>query len=289
MDSVTVTYWASLDTTAPELESRRYVSTGVTSVGFRNDIAPFNNIEVRKALMIGTDIRAFRALIKSGKIQLPLNPWPFYAEDPYYYTPLEELPPEIQSLYSYNPTLARQMLTAQGIPTGFKIVLEMTPGDQTVVALLKDQWTKIGIDLQIVLEEYAVLWAKTGTANKTYTQAIFAGWESGDPVSMLSAWVRTGARQNDCVYKNPTVDALIDEMNASRDRAEQKSLAKEALTIMRDDVPMIPLQSGTQAHFWWPWLKNYYGEVNVADWCNTMPIMACTWIDQDMKADMGFK
>ncbi len=78
-------------------------------------------------------------------------------------------------------------------------------------------------------------------------------------------------------------------MNASRDRAEQKRLAKEALTIMRDDVPMIPLMSGTQAHFWWPWLKNYYGEVNVGDWCNTVPIMASTWIDQDMKADMGFK
>ncbi|MBA7695662.1 hypothetical protein ES703_104294 [subsurface metagenome] len=38
---------------------------------------------------------------------------------------------------------------------------------------------------------------------------------------------------------------------------------------------------------YWPWLKNYYGEVETG-FFNFTPMTSRLWIDQDMKADLGF-
>jgi peptide/nickel transport system substrate-binding protein len=39
---------------------------------------------------------------------------------------------------------------------------------------------------------------------------------------------------------------------------------------------------------WWPWVKNYYGEIRVGAW-RSAPILARVWIDQEMKKAMGFE
>jgi peptide/nickel transport system substrate-binding protein len=38
---------------------------------------------------------------------------------------------------------------------------------------------------------------------------------------------------------------------------------------------------------YWPWLKNYYGEVNVGRE-NFNPMAKTLWIDQDLKEDLGY-
>ncbi|MCI3952431.1 MAG: transporter substrate-binding protein, partial [Burkholderiales bacterium] len=38
---------------------------------------------------------------------------------------------------------------------------------------------------------------------------------------------------------------------------------------------------------WWPWVKNYYGEISVSA-RRDAPVWARAWIDQDLKKSMGF-
>ena len=38
---------------------------------------------------------------------------------------------------------------------------------------------------------------------------------------------------------------------------------------------------------WWPWVKNYEGELYAAGWSHA-PIFARLWIDQELKKKMGF-
>ena len=38
---------------------------------------------------------------------------------------------------------------------------------------------------------------------------------------------------------------------------------------------------------WWPWVKNYYGEMNAGAHSET-PMIARVWIDQAMKKGMGY-
>jgi len=55
-----------------------------------------------------------------------------------------------------------------------------------------------------------------------------------------------------------------------------------------DDVPFIPLYSPIPLIYYWPWTKNYYGLIDESAW-GTNHMDAHIWIDQDLKAEMGFK
>ncbi|MBA7554131.1 hypothetical protein ES705_46743 [subsurface metagenome] len=39
--------------------------------------------------------------------------------------------------------------------------------------------------------------------------------------------------------------------------------------------------------FWWPWVKNYYGERHATD-IQLATYMAHAWLDQNLKAEMGY-
>ncbi len=110
--------WEGLDRTNPELLSASYAD-GVTTVGLRFDEPPFDNRDVRRAMMIGTDINATRRMLRSG--DLPLHAYPIYYGNPAVYTPIEQLPAEARELYDYDPAKARQILADAGYPNGFEI------------------------------------------------------------------------------------------------------------------------------------------------------------------------
>lgn len=40
-------------------------------------------------------------------------------------------------------------------------------------------------------------------------------------------------------------------------------------------------------NIWWPWVQNFYG-VSWAGWANISDLYKYFWIDEDMKADMGY-
>ncbi|MBW2061316.1 MAG: hypothetical protein JRI95_07085 [Deltaproteobacteria bacterium] len=55
-----------------------------------------------------------------------------------------------------------------------------------------------------------------------------------------------------------------------------------------DQVPAIWLPGYYFYQAWWPWVKNYYGEIRVGAW-RSAPIFARIWIDQKLKKQMGYK
>jgi hypothetical protein len=65
-------------------------------------------------------------------------------------------------------------------------------------------------------------------------------------------------------------------------------MIKEASVIMLNDMLIdIPLYLRSGRMYWWPWVKNYYGTRSVQDgfWPS---IAKFVWIDQDLKAEMGY-
>jgi len=51
--------------------------------------------------------------------------------------------------------------------------------------------------------------------------------------------------------------------------------------------PMELLGTDFGMTLWWPWLKNFYGESDAGSF-QSGSIIARMWIDQDMKAEMGY-
>ena len=71
------------------------------------------------------------------------------------------------------------------------------------------------------------------------------------------------------------------------DDAERNAIFKELAVIALDDVPYISFSSNFWATYWWPWVRNYYGEFEISAWGNSY-LMAAAWLDQDLKAEMGY-
>jgi len=64
-------------------------------------------------------------------------------------------------------------------------------------------------------------------------------------------------------------------------------IAKQLCIDLIDDCPYIAIGAPKQICYAWPWVKNYYGEVETG-FINYEPMWERLWIDQAMKAEMGY-
>jgi hypothetical protein len=105
---------------------------------------------------------------------------------------------------------------------------------------------------------------------------------------MLSRYYRSGAIFARNWYSNPEADVFIDKAVAEMDVDKAMLHVDAAFKLIMPDADRIPIAAAADGHFWWPWLKNYYGERNATDYTNPWPILAHVWIDEDLKAEMGY-
>ncbi len=78
----------------------------------------------------------------------------------------------------------------------------------------------------------------------------------------------------------------MDKLAQELDYTKRNAILKEMGVYVIGQVPIVPTAIRTGSAYWWPWMKNYYGETNIGD-NDFHTIMAYVWIDQDMKKDMG--
>ena len=71
------------------------------------------------------------------------------------------------------------------------------------------------------------------------------------------------------------------------DDAKGNALWKEMTLLWLEKCPAFGLPRPWYDMWWWPWLKNYYGEIEV-NYFSTGPLAARIWIDEDLKAELGF-
>ena len=75
---------------------------------------------------------------------------------------------------------------------------------------------------------------------------------------------------------------------AETDQTKQNKMLIEANRyIIEERVPHVWLPTQTVYRAWWPWVKNYAGELR-AGAVRPAPIYARIWIDQKLKKEMGF-
>ncbi len=274
-------YWDSLKST--KLQSATYsISTGFVSM--LQSEPPFDNLAVRKAFMVGTDINGFKRLNFSEA--LPRHSYPIHYQHPAY-IPEDKLPADIAELYNYSPEKAKQMLAAAGYPNGLTIDLyaDSTPTVQDNAALLKDQWAKFGVTANIKVHDPTT--HSNFTYNRNYHGAILSAQEIANPINSLVRFGSTKGYINFSGYSNAEYDAIVGKLATELDPAKQLPLMKEAQLKLLRDVAHIGYYPIVDGHFWWPWLKNYHGEVTVTDG-SPHSLAGYIWIDQNLKKSMGF-
>ncbi len=288
---VPVTYWENLDATNPDLQSVKFPSVYSYCCHVRCDgDGPTANTDVRRALMVATDQASFIEANGTGGLDIPVNQWPFYTEDPNMYIPLEELPEESRMLFEYDadttPELAKQMLADAGYPDGFTLDVDILaePASEDRAAMLKDQWAKIGVDVNIIANDATKQWAYF--TNREFGDVLMLMYGIGNPLTAYNFYTSTGWL---CIgnWKNDDFDAIMAEAGSITDVEERNAKLTEAGMIFLNDAPVIPLASQVTALYWHPWVKNYYGEVNFNQMDNHAAL-ARVWIDEEMKESMGY-
>ena len=73
----------------------------------------------------------------------------------------------------------------------------------------------------------------------------------------------------------------------ARSPKDRNAILKEMALMLMDDVAYIPIGASGRFGYWWPWVKNYYGEA-MSGGTSIGPYIEALWIDQKLKSDMGY-
>jgi peptide/nickel transport system substrate-binding protein len=284
MTNVPITYKETLETNCPELnvvEAPRGVSN---NLAFNALKGPCADREFRRALMIGTDIDAITAMVEGGR----KGGFPFsYNLGESIYTPIDKLPAEVAELYTYNPDRAIQMIKDSG-HAGKTVVINYSntyPDLVDIADVLADQWGRLGINVKLNLVDNAV-----GSSYFTGDGSTWEGvmlWPGSNSKTSRGIENERTKQYLPC-FKDAYFNKLMDDMMADPDPARRDATMKEAAVYFMGNVEEFGLVETSALNCWWPWVKNYYGEIESGGTANIGPVAAYAWIDADLKASMGF-
>jgi peptide/nickel transport system substrate-binding protein len=247
----------NLKKTNPELLFTTGTSQGM-GLDMREDVEPFNDIRVRKALQLAIDFPTIAKELYGGGLGTDPSPYlcPWITS---YVVPYEEWPEDLQQEYVYNPERARQLLADAGYPEGFDTnVIASTAfwDDSNLLQLVKDYFAKINVNMEIKNMDLnqKTPFIRAGKADQMY--ATTGSWKIG-PVDM-SFLQRTSTYIDNQIYA-PAED-LYEEFLASRDEATAKVLARQMAEYIYRHHWSIILPPKVGFTTWNSRLQGYNGE-----------------------------
>ncbi len=265
---------------APQLKWTSWPTERPDFIFMRTDTKPFGDVKVRRALAMGIDYKEVADSFYSGKASILT--YPVTPDIPEIYTPLDKLPASNQELFKYDPTKAKSMLSEAGYPSGFSTEIVCLEEHVPVLSIVKDYWSKIGVNLKLDVKEAGVY--KTMTGKRSHTQMVYRYVVMNQPYKM-NAW-RADSTTNLSMINDPSMEqmyAKICEDYWNNDR--NSKLFKEKVPYIIDQAWMIQMPAPERYAFWQPWVISYNGEHCIGCQSGGRYLWsAYIWLDQDAKA-----
>jgi len=274
----------------PELGHVRYMEDFMqAAICMRTDKedSPYADVRVRQALMLAIDNQKILDQYYGGEGTLLKWPVGDFAEYAGAYMPLEELPASVQELYGYDPEKAKQLLAAAGYPDGFKtsIVCWNVPGHIDPLSIVQNMWAEVGVELKIDPKDFATY--SSLQARRAYDHMIYA-WYSGVGTYFKAINYTGPGTFNMSYVDDPVLNQAREEMVAAYpDEARADEIHAELMPYLLEQVYAIALPAAYSYRFWWPWVRNYSGEMSVG-YYSVYNFAKYVWIDQELKESMGY-
>jgi peptide/nickel transport system substrate-binding protein len=284
--NITQVQRSSIVKKAKNLKSAKTPRAGM-ALGFRADKKelPTFDRKVRKALVMAIDWDDINQKIYQGdalRRYYVLVPADWSADIA---TTVDELPAELREAYGHNPEKAKKLLAEAGYPNGFKTILAIgTPSETQVDAasLFADYWKRIGVEAKIQAREQGVHMSKL-TMGQHDPIGIF--W-LGDPPLQSASIQRAIGGYNWGRYSPPGYPEKLKAVLSEMDTKKMAQGMKELNIMHALSFHTVHIGAPYSYNLWWPWVKNYYGEVDVGH-VLIEPIFARIVIDQKLKKKMG--
>jgi len=275
-------YAESIAKTNPEILAVSCGLGGLWQVSLRCDKPPFDNKDVRRAVVMGTDLQSISKAAIGRDWEFH---WPTRGEG---HVPLEELSPELRAQYEYDPEAASVMLGEAGYPNGFEVKLVVSnrfPILTSIAEAMASEWKRdLDIDLNIEVIDTNIFWPATKEREAEWE--LWLEWHGAhNALHDFDLHYITGADGNFNYYSNPAFDEMFSRSRRMFDAVEREKLEKEESLMLIEDCISIPFPYHYTYTFYWPWIKNYHGEL--FEYMRDPPY-EFWWIDQDLKAEMGY-
>jgi peptide/nickel transport system substrate-binding protein len=282
----------NLRTTAPDLIEGEGQLGGTPWIIYMNtQRSPFDDIKVRRALHMGVDLELIKNTLNHGLGQIlywPIEYTPAYA-DCYLGLDDPDCPDTVKELFVYNPEKSKQLLAEAGYPNGFKTTALIWQSQVDYLSIIKDMWSKIGVELELDVRENAAVTSVYRAGEYDICSAV----GGRGPISVFYHMVTMvgdgplgGNASN--IKDQKLIDAST-EMQATFLEDDRAAMAqfRELMKYALDQAYAISGPVYPQSTFWWPWLKNYSGEIQVG-YFDMQYWASYVWVDTDLKKSMGY-
>jgi len=217
----------------PNVSVELVPGTGWEGVWFNTEVAPFDDVNVRRALDAAVDREAIAQVVYNGAA---VPSWGPYSPA----TPFND-----GEVPERDVEAARAFLRDSNYPEGVSFTLGIGTGNtyQRLAEVLQSMWSEAGINVDIEVMEYGQLLNDLDAGN---FQAGIAGWSGrADPDQDITPFHYTDGSHNYSGYSNPELEEILDASRLATGE-ERLQLLNQAVQVIRDDVPYLFLVHAAQ-------------------------------------------
>ena len=229
------------------------------------DKEPFNNADIRKAMVLALDVKAFNDILAQGNnldgavmLPPPAGVWGI---------PKDQLP----TLLGHSPDRAKNLAEARELmkKAGYgpdktlkiKVATRNIAIYRDPAVILIDQLKQIYIDGELEPIDTTVWYAKLQRGDYQVGMNLTGSGVDDPDVNFYENYYSTSDR-NYSRYKNEKVDKLIDQQSAEIDREKRKKMVWEIEKLLADDVARPIIGHNVANTCWDPKLKGILLQVN---------------------------
>jgi peptide/nickel transport system substrate-binding protein len=246
----------SLKKSHPRLVYQDFLSNVTSSVVYlRNDMPPFNDVRVRRAISMAID----RQGIIDG-VYMRGEPTPAIARGATEWSlPIDQLG-EGARYYQYDPKEAKRLLAEAGFPKGFKTPISTTngygPDLPDAVQLVQRYLKDVGIEAELKLQEYGAYMATTflGKYEGMAMGPLSITWE---PDSVLYGMYAPDQPRNSGHVNDPKLTDMLKAQRRIQDLEARKKLIFDIQRYVAAQQYYVYTNSNMVTGTWQPYVKNY--------------------------------
>ena len=236
----------------PNLKAKAFTIAQMTFIMLNNEEKPLDDVKVRQALNYATDKDAIIKTVYFGQAKFanaPIPPGMYQAKD---------LPG-----YKFDLEKAKQLMKESSAPDGFKVEMQVRSGNTeyaNIATIVKDQWAKIGVDVNIVNLETSVV--RTNYREGKY-QSMPSGWtnDMNDPSQIVNYEMRGGEGSQFAYwtrYNNPELNDMITKADLELDPAKREAMYAEIQKIFQEASPVIWIGYTPATAAWQSYVEGFF-------------------------------
>ena len=193
----------------PALKVHEYVGAGASVAAFNTQVAPFDDVRVRRALVMTLDRKKISQLLTNGLSRPASNPfgdgsWVKCRDD-------GALPTD--------PEKARELIKEYGKPVEFKMLFTATPRGRAGGQVLQQMWKEVGAKMEIDQVDQATIVPRA--FRREFQLIPWRISDSPDPSAVMYASFHSGSPAAFANWTDPELDRLLEHQRSTADQAQR--------------------------------------------------------------------